>query len=69
MVLRRQSLAGHTLAVMSFPGASGAALAGLPLASGYFAACAMAALAIASGSRNRESATGSRSRQSSAPSR
>ena len=30
MVLRRQSFAGHTVAVMAFPGASGAALAGLP---------------------------------------
>jgi zinc/manganese transport system permease protein len=51
MVLRRESFAGHTLAVMSFPGASGAALAGLPLASGYFAAGAVAALVIAVGSR------------------
>jgi zinc/manganese transport system permease protein len=59
MVLRRESFAGHTLAVMSFPGASGAALAGLPLASGYFAACALAAFAIASGSRTR----GMRNRQ------
>ena len=46
MVLRRQSFAGHTLAVMSFPGASGAALAGIPLAAGYFTSCAVAALAI-----------------------
>ena len=30
MVLRRQSFAGHTLSVMAFPGATGAALAGLP---------------------------------------
>jgi zinc/manganese transport system permease protein len=59
MVLRRESFAGHTLAVMSFPGASGAALAGVPLAAGYFAACALAALAIASGSRTR----GMRNRQ------
>ena len=54
MVLRRQSFAGHTLAVMSFPGASGAALAGLPLAAGYFAACAVASLAISAGSRGRD---------------
>ncbi len=53
MVLRRESFAGHTLAVMSFPGASGAALAGLPLALGYFAACALAAVVIAAGSRVR----------------
>jgi zinc/manganese transport system permease protein len=54
MVLRRQSFAGHTLAVMSFPGASGAALAGIPLALGYFGSCSVAAFAIAAGSRGRE---------------
>jgi zinc/manganese transport system permease protein len=46
MVLRRQSFAGHTIAVMSFPGASGAALAGLPGALGYYVACGIAALTI-----------------------
>jgi zinc/manganese transport system permease protein len=51
MVLRRQSFAGHTLSVMSFPGASGAALAGIPLAAGYFASCALAALAIGAAGR------------------
>jgi zinc/manganese transport system permease protein len=51
MVLRRQAFAGHTLAVMSFPGASAAALAGVPLAAGYFASSAVAAVAIAAGSR------------------
>jgi zinc/manganese transport system permease protein len=52
MVLRRQSFAGHTIAVMSFPGAAGAALAGVPGALGYYLACGMAALTIggASGS-------------------
>jgi zinc/manganese transport system permease protein len=35
---------------MSFPGASGAALAGAPLAVGYFTTCALAAVAIAAGS-------------------
>lgn len=59
MVLRRQSFAGHTLALTSFPGASGAALAGIPLAAGYFVACGVAALAIAAGSRG----PGGRSRQ------
>lgn len=54
MVLRRQSFAGHTLAVMSFPGASGAALAGIPLAAGYFTSCAVAAAVIgAVGTRDR----------------
>ena len=46
MVLRRQSFAGHTIAVMSFPGAAGAALAGVPSAFGYYLACGIAALAI-----------------------
>jgi zinc/manganese transport system permease protein len=46
MVLRRQSFAGHTLSVMAFPGAAGAALAGLPLALGYYLACTLAALAM-----------------------
>jgi zinc/manganese transport system permease protein len=46
MVLRRQSFAGHTIAVMSFPGAAGAALAGVPGALGYYLACGVAALTI-----------------------
>jgi zinc/manganese transport system permease protein len=46
MVLRRQSFAGHTIAVMSFPGAAGAALAGAPSALGYYLACGVAALTI-----------------------
>lgn len=46
MVLRRQSFAGHTLSVMAFPGATGAALAGLPVSLGYYLACGGAALAI-----------------------
>ncbi len=50
MVLRRETFAGHTLSVMSFPGASAAALAGVPLAFGYFASCGVAACAIALGS-------------------
>jgi zinc/manganese transport system permease protein len=49
MVLRRQSFAGHTLSLMSFPGAALAALAGWPLASGYYAFCVGGALAIAVG--------------------
>lgn len=44
MVLRRQTFAGHTLSVMAFPGAAGAALAGLPTALGYYLACGGAAL-------------------------
>jgi zinc/manganese transport system permease protein len=47
MVMRRQSFAGHTLSVMAFPGATGAALAGLPSSLGYYLACGAAALAMA----------------------
>jgi zinc/manganese transport system permease protein len=47
MVLRRQSFAGHTLSVMAFPGAAGAALAGWPTAVGYYLACGAAALVMA----------------------
>jgi zinc/manganese transport system permease protein len=43
MVLRRQSFAGHTMSVLAFPGATGALLAGLPAASGYFVFCTVAA--------------------------
>jgi zinc/manganese transport system permease protein len=47
MVLRRQSFAGHTLAVVSFPGAAGAILIGVSAAIGYFGAAVIAALSIA----------------------
>jgi zinc/manganese transport system permease protein len=47
MVLRRQTFAGHTLSVVAFPGASAAVLAGLPLAAGYYAACAAGAATLA----------------------
>jgi zinc/manganese transport system permease protein len=47
MVLRRQAFAGHTLSLVAFPGAAAASLAGLPIAVGYFAFCALAALALA----------------------
>ena len=47
MVLRRQSFAGHTLAVVGFPGAAAAAWLGIGVAFGYFAFCLAAALVIA----------------------
>lgn len=47
MVLRRQSFAGHALAVVGFPGAAGATLLGIAAIWGYFAFCLAAALAIA----------------------
>jgi zinc/manganese transport system permease protein len=46
MVLRRETFAGHTLAVMSFPGATGALLIGLPAAAGYFLFSGGAAIVI-----------------------
>jgi zinc/manganese transport system permease protein len=46
MVLRREAFAGHTLSMMAFPGATGAALLGIPAAWGYFAFCGAGALAI-----------------------
>ena len=47
MVLRRQSFAGHTLAVVGFPGAAGAVLLGFAASYGYFAFCVAAAAVIA----------------------
>ena len=47
MVLRRQSFAGHTLALVGFPGAAAAVWLGIGLAYGYFAFCLAAALVIA----------------------
>ncbi len=46
MVLRRQSFAGHTLAVVGFPGAAGATLVGVSASYGYFAFCVSAAVVI-----------------------
>jgi zinc/manganese transport system permease protein len=45
-VMRRETFAGHTLSVMAFPGAGGAALIGIPIAWGYYLCCAAGALAI-----------------------
>ena len=47
MVLRRQSFAGHTLAVIGFPGAAGATWLGLSTGAGYFGFCIAGALVIA----------------------
>ncbi len=47
MVLRRESFAGHTLAVIGFPGAAGATLIGLDPALGYFGFCIAGAIVIA----------------------
>ena len=62
MVLRRQSFAGHTLSLMAFPGAAGAALVGLPATLGYYLACGLAAVSIGGargrGYRNETAAVG-----------
>ncbi|PWI43259.1 metal ABC transporter permease [Streptomyces sp. ICBB 8177] len=47
VVLRRQTFAAHTLAVVGFPGASGAVLLGIAAGYGYFAFCLAAAVVIA----------------------
>ncbi|MDX6207822.1 MAG: zinc/manganese transport system permease protein [Frankiales bacterium] len=47
MVARRQSFAGHTLAMIGFPGASGATWLGINAGFGYFGFCVAGALAIA----------------------
>jgi zinc/manganese transport system permease protein len=46
MVLRRQTFAGHTLALVGFPGAAGASLVGVSVQFGYFGFCTVAAVAI-----------------------
>ncbi|HEU4978688.1 MAG TPA: metal ABC transporter permease [Solirubrobacteraceae bacterium] len=56
MVLRRQTFTGHSLAVIGFPGAAAAALAGAPIAAGYFGACTLGALALG-GRRLRDTAS------------
>jgi zinc/manganese transport system permease protein len=56
MVLRRQSFAGHTLAVTGFPGAAAAAWLGINVTFGYFGFCIASALVLA-GSANGRSGT------------
>jgi zinc/manganese transport system permease protein len=52
MVLRRQAFAGHTLAIVSFPGAAAAILIGVSATVGYFVAAIAAALVIAAAPRS-----------------
>lgn len=46
MVLRRQTFAGHTLALVGFPGAAGAVLIGVSAQLGFFAFCVAGAAVI-----------------------
>jgi zinc/manganese transport system permease protein len=52
MVLRRQTFAGHTLAIVSFPGAAAAILVGVSATVGYFVAAIAAAMVIAAAPRS-----------------
>lgn len=47
MVLRRETFAGHTLAVVGFPGATAATWLGIASGYGYFGACVVVAVIIA----------------------
>ncbi len=47
MVLRRQTFAGHTLALVGFPGAAAAVFVGASATAGFFTFCVAAALVIA----------------------
>jgi zinc/manganese transport system permease protein len=51
MVARRQTFAGHTLSVVGFPGAAGAALVGAPIWAGYLVFCSAAAGVLGLASR------------------
>jgi zinc/manganese transport system permease protein len=55
MILRQQSFAGHTLAVVGFPGAAAAIWLGLAAAWGYFGFCIAAAVIIAVAGVRRDS--------------
>ena len=52
MVLRRQTFAGHTVAVAGFPGAAAAVYLGVSASWGYFGFCVGAAVAIAALARS-----------------
>ena len=58
MVLRRQSFAGHTLAVIGFPGAAAAAWLGVNAGFGYFGLCLAGALIIAALPANGQAGAG-----------
>jgi zinc/manganese transport system permease protein len=66
MVLRRQTFAGHTLALVGFPGAAGAVWLGLAPSLGYYVACVLAALVLAAVPVGRGPASGGRVDESAA---
>ena len=61
MVTRRQTFAGHTLAVVGFPGAAGATLLGIGADVGFFSFCLAGALVIAVVPRARSARLGEES--------
>ena len=61
MVLRRESFAGHSIAVTGFPGAAAAVYAGLSATLGYFGFCLGSALVIALLARGGGTGVGERS--------
>ena len=69
MVLRRQSFAGHTLALVGFPGAAGAVLLGVSATYGLLRLRVAAALVHRAGARTSRARATARSRRSSAPCR
>jgi zinc/manganese transport system permease protein len=64
MVLRRQSFAGHSIAVTGFPGAAAAVYLGLSATLGYFGFCIGSALVIALLSRGSGTGVGERAHSS-----
>ncbi|HWG22740.1 metal ABC transporter permease [Actinospica sp.] len=64
MVLRRQSFAGHSIAVTGFPGAAAAVYLGLSATLGYFGFCVGSALVIALLSRGGGTGVGERAHSS-----
>lgn len=64
MVLRRQSFAGHSIAVNGFPGAAAAVYLGVSATLGYFGFCIGSALVIALLSRGSGTGVGERAHSS-----
>ena len=66
MVMRREAFAGHTLSMMAFPGASGAALLGVPAGVGIFRLLRRGRRSRSLASRGRAELRGASSRRRSA---
>src|SRR6266700_7784822 len=64
MVLRRQSFAGHSIAITGFPGAAAAVYLGVSATLGYFGFCVGSALLIAVLARGSGTGVGERAHSS-----